>query len=187
MQNVRKHIFSDVDEALDWNAAPEDETRRYEWFCQLSDSGRFMFHGSSRGYLQRLVTDRESGDQNEFGMREQVFATPDIFWAMWFALLDRSRILSTANSCFIDRSKQCSYYTFTIDAASYQRTPSPLQSGWIYVLSPETFTTSNQEVKYRGMSLAEYGSDVPVVPLGKIAVHPHDFPYLGSIYPSEAQ
>ncbi|MCG8347388.1 MAG: hypothetical protein MI924_06360 [Chloroflexales bacterium] len=161
------------------------EDRRH-FFSALSDSNQFMFHGSQRGTISALSPKRESSDSSVFGNKQQVFATPDIFWAMWFALLVRGQVKSTHNGCFIDRGKRITYCQFAIDAESYSVNPCPLSQGWIYVLSRETFTSRNMEVRCGELYLAEFGSSVPVTPITKIEVHPSDFPYAALIQPYNA-
>ena len=157
--------------------------KRYSYFASLSDSGDYMFHGSQRGDISELVTQRESTDTTEFGKRRQVFATPDIFWAMWFALLDRRQINLTSNGCYIDREAHISYYEFAIDEGSFQVNAQPLEKGWIYILNADAFTEENTESIYDGLFLAEYGSQVSVQPIATIAVYPSDFPYTQNIKP----
>jgi len=156
---------------------------RYKFLASLSDLGNYMFHGSQRDEISELVTHRESSDTNAFGRREQVFATPDVFWAMWFALLDRTQIGLTSNGCYINQDEKTSYYEFAIDAESFHVNPHPLAKGWIYILKPNTFAEQNKELTYQNLYLAEYGSRVSVEPIAKIEVYPSDFPYTQHIKP----
>ncbi len=166
------------------NVPPIDMVKeRHDYFASISDVGNYMFHGSQRGGISELVTQRESTDTTTFGKREQVFATPDIFWAMWFALLDRRQIKLTSNGCYIDREAHLSYYEFAIDADSFHINSQPLERGWIYILKADTFTEQNTESAYEGFYLAEYGSQVSVRPVAAIEVYPSDFPYEQYIQP----
>ncbi len=183
MHLVRSHVQSEKLFDGRFDQIPTDSVRRYQWLCELSDRDHFLFHGSSNGNIDELAITRQSDDINEFGRREQVFATPDIFWAMWFALLDRSRIQINSNECFIDSEELISYYRFAIDIASYRRDPAPLKDGWIYVLSPDFFVSKNEEISYKGLLLAEYGSSVPVTPVARFKVSVDDFPFVDSIQP----
>ena len=179
---IRPHLDSDPLESPRLDSSPADRQHRHAWLCTLSDCGRYMFHGSQRGDIKKLSPDRESSDINEFSNRKQVFATPDIFWAIWFAVLDRNQIRGTANSCFVDRANRRSIYDFAIDPDAYKKNPAPLSQGWIYILDPKSFTSANAEVGDLGLPLAEYGSVVPVVPLAKVQVYPYDFPYVTTIH-----
>lgn len=185
MTLTRNHTRHPNGAGAGYHAPPAGAAARHDWLCALSDAGRFLFHGSQRGSLAMLSTTRESGDISEFGRREQVFATPDVFWAMWFAILDRSQIGTNFNGCFIDEAARCSHYDFGIDAESYARNPAPLREGWIYVLSPDSFTTRNRETSRDGLFLAEWGSADPVTPLAHFAVTPADFPYVSAIQARE--
>ena len=179
---IRSHLDCDLLETPRLDSSPADRQQRHAWLSALSDCGLYMFHGSQRGDIQKLLPDRESSDINEFSNRQQVFATPDIFWAIWFAVLDRNQIRGTANSCFVDRLNRRSAYDFAIDSAAYKKNPAPLNQGWIYILDPKSFTSANTNVGDLGLPLAEYGSAVPVVPLAKVQVYPDDFPYSNTIH-----
>jgi len=54
----------------------------------LCDWRGFVAHGSPLHELDKLQPIRKSGDNNEFGNRQQIFCSPDAIWAMWFAILD---------------------------------------------------------------------------------------------------
>lgn len=153
--------------------------QRRQFFCQLSDCDEYMFHGSQSVQIDVLSTERKSSDISEFGKAEQVFATPDLFWAMWFALLDRSKLQCTMNGCYIRHHSGGveSVYDFAIDEESYLMNPAPLRPGRIYVLAKAPFTEGNHEITFEGIPLAEYGSRTPVTPLCSFEVLPSDFPY----------
>jgi hypothetical protein len=178
---IRSHLDSDSLKIPRLDSSPADRQDRHAWLCALSDCGLYIFHGSQRGGIEALLPYRESSDITEFGNRQQIFATPDIIWAIWFAVLDRNQIRGTANSCFIDRANRRSVYDFAIDAASYEKNPAPLKPGWIYLLDPESFTSANTELGDLGLPLAEYGAADRVVPLAKLQVYPDDFPYTSAI------
>lgn len=186
MCTVRRHTSPSDPDMSARDKPPTDPEARHQWFCRLSDSGQYLFHGSSRRDIDRLSVRRASTDTTVFGRREQVFATPDVFWAMWFAVLDRSQIQLTSNACFVDREAGCSYYTFGIDEASFELNPAPLRSGCLYVLPSAPFSVQNTEESFKGLYLAEYGSSEPVVPIVTIPVDPSDFPFVDAIRPHEA-
>ena len=179
---VRSHLDSDVLKSPKLDGCPADRQDRHAWLCALSDCGQYMFHGSQRGSIKELLPYRETSDISEFSNRQQVFATPDIFWAIWFAVLDRNQIRGTANACFIDRANRRSFYDFAIDAASYEKNPAPLSQGWIYLLYPAAFTSANTDLGDLGLPLAEYGAVDRVVPVAKVQVYPDDFPYTDAIH-----
>src|SRR5690242_12782665 len=123
---VRSHLDRALPENPRLDSSPADNQPRHAWLCALSECGLYMLHGSHCADIHNLLPDRESSDTTEFSNRRQVFATPDIFWAIWFAVLDRKQIRATANSCFVDRVNRQSHYDFAIDSAAYQKNPTPL-------------------------------------------------------------
>lgn len=159
----------------------QDPSERHAFLCRMSDSKLFMFHGSKHPNIEVLGVERKSQDSTEFGNRRQVFGTPDIFWAMWFALLDRSSIRFTSNSCHIDNAQTHSKYAFRVDAESYAKNPRPLTTGYIYVCPKEPFLHAHTEASTANYIFAEFGSPEPVQPLTKWAVTAEDFPYRDQI------
>lgn len=182
MKMPRQHAVTQLGVSLAGLRSIEtaDAEHRRQFFSQLSDGGEYMFHGSQSGQIDVLSTERKSSDISEFGKAKQVFATPDLFWAMWFALLDRSRLKCTMNGCYIRRHRGGieSVYDFAIDEESYKINPAPLRPGRIYVLPRAPFTEANHEITFEGIPLAEYGSRTPVTPLCSFEVLASDFPYI---------
>ena len=63
-----------------------------EFLNYIYDWRGYVLHSSPLHDLEVLQPIRQSGDNNEFGNRQQIFASPDAIWAMWFAILDKGKL-----------------------------------------------------------------------------------------------
>lgn len=91
VNDVRKQAFDDLLEKaltgdprlpMDYNLSfPKSDFLNY-----ICDWRGFVVHGSPLHDLAVLQPIRKSEDNNEFGNRQQIFASPDAIWAMWFAI-----------------------------------------------------------------------------------------------------
>src|SRR5688572_29158807 len=91
----------------------------------LCDWGGFVMHGSPMHDLDELKPIRRSGDDNEFGNRQQIFASPDAIWAMWFAILDKSKYNLTRNGCVRvgGGPRRIKYYHFELPKKNKENIP----------------------------------------------------------------
>lgn len=135
-----------------------------------------LAHGTSRGELTSL----EPSDQGDLEGRpvRAVFASSDGIWAMFFAILDWSRIVGTFNGTrrLTTHEGDRKGYVFTVFTNA--ETGSPFQPGWIYLLDRSSFGVS---IDAEGGASDEWLSRVSVHPLARLPVAPEDFPFLSSI------
>jgi hypothetical protein len=96
-------------------------------------------HGSPLHDLDTLQPIRKSNDITEFGNRQQIFASPDAMWAMWFAILDKSKYNFTRNRCVrVGLGPQrVKYYHFELPKS--RREDQPFTEGMIYITRAEDF------------------------------------------------
>src|SRR6476646_4916367 len=70
---------------------------KWQFLCYLADEHGVVLHGTGDPHIQ-VFEPRPSNDLNEFGAQTAVYAARDGLWAMFFAILDRTRYsLSTTN------------------------------------------------------------------------------------------
>ena len=143
---------------------------KHEFLAFLTDYKELAFHGSTHNDIDRLEPVRLTTDLSEFGNRQMLFGTPDAIWAMWFAILEKTRSLGTTNSCIPVRDVSGVRYTLYFFAIGQTAiNASPYVNGTLYVTSPDPFT------ERQGV---QWGCTSPIEPLLKIPVSPLDFPYL---------
>lgn len=166
--------------ALDYRlAAP-----KWQFLCWLCDTHEIVLHGSGAGDIHEFEP-RQSNDIAEFGNRAAVYAASDALWAMYFAIMDRDRyVTSLVNACFRvvepDGARSEPYYFFSINEDALPH--DPWRSGTVYIL-PRAGFEQQQRMSDGDMELeiAQWASLTPVRPLAQVAVGPEDFPFLTQI------
>lgn len=126
---------------------------------------------------------RLTNDSSEFGSRKQIFCSPDGIWAMWFAILDKSRIHVTENGCVRigNGKRRIKYYHFELPFDN--RKAPPFVNGMLYIAQAKDFP-ERHAIPFLDLFNAEFeewGSANPVMPLVRIPVSPDDFPYLDKV------
>lgn len=143
----------------------------------LADRGDYVFHGSKRSGITEFRTSRESGDDNEFGRQQAVFATPDPFWALFYAIVDRSNVRSINNSS-IALWPTARRRHYKLNAVLKDTAAPAVSAGWLYVLPTATFVA---QPRVQGVDTGQWASLVPVQPVCAIAVEPADYALTTSI------
>ena len=154
-----------------------------EFLNYICDWRGFVVHGSPLPNLETLQPIRKSSDKNEFGNRQQIFASPDAMWAMWFAILDKAKYNLTRNgSVRIGRGRQrVKYYHFELPKENKEN--HPFAEGMLYIAQAKDFPDKRPYpiLDWFDGEIEEWGSTKPVSPLAKIRVSPRDFPYLDQV------
>jgi hypothetical protein len=143
----------------------------------------YVAHGSVVQDLSMLQPFRYSQDSSEFGNRHQIFCSPDGIWAIWFAILDKSKCHLTENGCIRlgSGSKRFKYYHFDLPVAC--RYDPPFTDGMIYITHASEFPNHRRDLvlNWFDAEIDEWGSINPVKPLFRLYVTPQDFPYLDKV------
>jgi len=156
---------------------------KWQFLCHLADHHGIALHGSGDPNIA-LFEPRQSNDLNEFGNQKAVYAASDGLWAMFFAIVDRERVMSITNACIrLEEDTGTVHgplYVFSVSQSALAN--QPWRTGTVYLLPRETFTT--QAPMAFGSSqvhFAQLASFMPVQPLAKLTVTPEDFPFLMQI------
>jgi hypothetical protein len=180
-----EHLFARVKAAgtntrIDYTlAAP-----KWQFLCYLADQQGVVLHGTGDPDIQ-VFEPRRSNDLYEFGAQTAIYAAGDGLWAMFYAVLDRSRYpMATTNACvrLVDEAGQVSepYYVFSISHSVLPQ--QPWRRGTVYLLPGDTFI--NQPVLRFGpyeARIPQLASLAPVKPMARLDVAPEDFPFLQDI------
>lgn len=149
----------------------------------LCDWRGYVAHGSPLHDLGRLEPIRKSTDQGEFGNRQQIFASPDAMWAMWFAILDKGKYRATRNGCVrvgvgVNRVK---HYHFELPKVNEENRP--FTEGTIYIAHAHDFPDKRPHPMLARLNaeIEEWGCIKPIIPLARVQVMPGDFPYLDRV------
>lgn len=149
----------------------------------LCDWRGLVLHGSQQPDLDVLQPIRKSRDNHEFGNRKQVFGSPDAIWAMWFAILDKSKLHFTRNGCIRVGvgPKRVKYYHFELPKDV--KKANPFTKGTIYIARAADFPDKRPYplLDHFNAEIEEWGSTKSIVPLARIKVQPEEFPYLEQV------
>ena len=154
-----------------------------EFLNYICDWRGFVVHGSPLHDLTMLQPIRKSSDKSEFGNRQQIFASPDAIWGMWFAILDKAKISLTRNgSVRVGRGNhRVKYYHFELPKENKE--DRPFAEGMLYITRARDFPDKHPYpiLDWFDAEVEEWGSTQPVSPLAKIRISPRDFPYLDKV------
>ncbi|MDX1467713.1 MAG: hypothetical protein R3258_00060 [Acidimicrobiia bacterium] len=159
--------------------------RPFEFIMWLMGKDEFIFHGSAKTDIEVFEPRRDSVEIMDFGGHGNlgaVYGTHDGLWAMFFAVIDRSRIEgSIRNGVATYRSwktgEEVDFYQFSVSARNVP--DRPFSPGGLYVLPRETF--ERIRLGPGGPFTNEWGSPSPVRPLAMLQVIPEDFPFLDDV------
>ena len=157
---------------------------KWQFVCYLADHWGVVLHGTGDPHIQ-VFEPRPSNDLNDFGAQTAVYAARDGLWAMFFAILDRTRYpLTTTNACIqlVDEAGQVSEPRYVFAVSRPALLQQPWRTGMIYLLPGDTFV--NQPSLRFGpyeVRVPQLASLAPVKPFARLEVDPDDFPFLKDI------
>jgi hypothetical protein len=144
----------------------------------------FIFHGSNRTEITELEPRRESMEVNNVGGHGNlgaVYGTHDGLWAMFFAIVDRSKLRGSirngVGTYTTDDGRSTDLYRFSVEYRSLA--DRPFRSGALYLFPRERF--ERIPLYPGGPPSNEWACFDPVSPLAAISVTPDDFPFLDQI------
>jgi hypothetical protein len=159
---------------------------KWQFLCYLAEHKQILMHGSGKSDIKEFEP-RKADDVAEFGDRCAVYAASDGIWAMYFAIMDRDRyVTSLVNGCFriVAPERSGPYYFFSINGDALPH--HPWRTGALYLLPGDRFEQQpRQQVRGMEIEVAHWASPVPIKPLAKLTVEPEDFPFLAQIHPHD--
>jgi len=158
----------------------ELDAPRWEFLQHAIDRGGILLHGSNDPEIRVLET-RPADDVRGFGAQTAVYAASDAIWAMYFAIVDRSRPVSLLNGCSHRLGETTEpLWFFSVSQSALDR--GAWRDGTVYLLPAQTFVRDDDVirdgVRYEQQQLASLTS---VRPLAKLRVTPADFPFLDRV------
>ena len=163
----------------DWLELGDDRPRwRFvEW---LTRQEAVIFHGSPKPDIDVFLPVRSSIEMMDHagkGNLAAVYGTPVGLWALWFAVIDRSRLRGTIRNGvqrWTDREgRALDLYFFSVDHSHVGG--DIWRSGTLYLLPRDSFRPS--PLFPGGPDSNEWASPKEVAPLKRLAVDPEDFPF----------
>lgn len=190
LTDAKRHAFDALIETRRCQGAAQPVVYRgpyptYEFLSYLVAERGYLLHGSRERHISRFEP-RPASDVAPFSAQHAVYAASDGIWPIVFAIRDRRPQQGTfINGCSRvlrdDGSLTAAYYHFALAAAGLRERP--WTSGTIYVLPRESFVP-HPLVREHGLTvtLEEWASTEPVVPVARVEVGPADFPFLGDVW-----
>ena len=161
---------------------------KHEFIQYLTAQDLLIFHGSNVLDISLFEPVRKSielRDHTGRGNVQGVYGTHDALWAMFFAIVDRSRLQGSIHNgvLYFHRRRSVSsakpsklaVYNFSINKD--QLADRPYQTGALYLLSRSTFVRLHMGEGFAN----EWASELPVSPIARLKVNPQDFPFLEQI------
>jgi len=145
---------------------------KYFFLKYLLDNG-YLLHGTKSSNID-VLKPREQIDWDGNSI-QAVFATRDIFWPMYLALLNRSALTgSLRNGCFLVERAPFQEERFYLFSVNRENLASDIWSdGFVYILPGDSFRpTTSGPVRFD-----EWASEEAVPVLAKLPVAPGDFPF----------
>ncbi|MEK7530439.1 MAG: hypothetical protein AAB573_01090 [Patescibacteria group bacterium] len=141
----------------------------------LVEEKRLLLHGSNWdvAVLEPRLANCKS---KKFGNLNAVYAVEDPMLPIFYAVKDKNKFNGVAVSGTTQDGDKPKKYVFKVEQQMLNT--QPWSAGVVYILSREGFEQGTDDDDF---PIDEYISRIPVTPLAKLAVSPHDFPYLGSI------
>lgn len=157
---------------------------KWQFLCYLAENHGVVLHGTGEAHI-KVFEPRPSIDLTEFGAQTAVYAAGDGLWAMFFAILDRSRYpMATSNACIrlVDQNGEVSQprYVFSISQSALRLRP--WRKGFVYLLPGGTFVNQpSLRFQHYEVRVPQLASLLPVRPIAWLEVAPEEFPFLKDI------
>lgn len=146
---------------------------KYRFIDYLIQKKNFVVHGSNNKNINQFETREQTLFNGQ--MVNAIFATKDGVWPIFYAILDRSKLVRNFRNGCIKSSNSKRYYFFSLTKETIDS--DPWTTGMIYFLSSERFERSSQSKVY----FDEWISKEVVKPVIKLVVGKEDFEYIDKI------
>ena len=169
---VERRGFAAAADALLAGERVELPQPRLDFLDWLAAERAVVFHGSQRGDIEELSTERRSTDATEWGNQRAVYASNDPVWSLYFAVLRRDNGWTGTRNGSLGLGR-LRFYFFLHNRGS--ESPHRFGPGALYLLPAATFVA---QPRLGGvLDTAHLVSREPVKPLARVAVTPADFPF----------
>ena len=146
---------------------------KHEFLAYVTAQHGLMLHGTHQQGLRKLHLPKTlPGGLDDFGNQMAVYGTTDSILAMYYAILDRSKLRGNDNGFYyaedIDSTQQA-FYELAVDAEALPKRP--WCEGAVYLVAGDTFVP---DPKYGDELVVQYTSREDVQILGELRLSPGD-------------
>ncbi|WP_256762166.1 hypothetical protein [Cohnella sp. WQ 127256] len=151
----------------------QSEFPKYRFIDYLIQEKSFVAHGSNNKDIELFETRKQTLYNGEFV--NAIFATKDGIWSIFYATLDRSKVVNNFRNACLKTLKNKKYYFFSLTKKTLDK--DPWTSGMIYLLSSELFEQTNKT----RVHFDEWISKQEIKPVLRLDVSKDDFEYINKI------
>jgi hypothetical protein len=147
---------------------------KYRFIQYISETRNVLLHGSNHQHIEQFEPRLQTLYDGKW--TEAVFATKDGIWPVFYAILNRSKVLKNFRNGSIRHTRtKRNYHFYSLDNLSDQ--DDIWLPGTIYFLEDKTFSGAAGSM----LSFNEWTSLVAVKPITRLDVDPSDFYYMNQV------
>lgn len=146
---------------------------KYRFIQYICENKDVVMHGSNNGTISTFEPRQQTLYNGQ--LTEAVFASKDGIWPLFYAVLDKSKIVGNIRNGCLETSHGKKYYFFSLTKETLEN--NPWTSGMIYFLPQQTFHRSGKGK----VSFDEWVSEDEVRPIAKMPVDSTDFYFLSKV------
>jgi hypothetical protein len=148
---------------------------RWEFLHYLVERHGVVLHGSVTPDIDVLTPRSRSWGGGRTSGQPGIFAVDHALMAMYFGIIDRSKVSNMSNGIWADKSPDgTAVRCFRLGVEFAGLADRPFREATVYILPAPTFTM-----------MGELTSLVPVRPYARLAISPSDYPLLEHVWGSD--
>ncbi|MCR2821299.1 hypothetical protein [Lederbergia panacisoli] len=167
------HLFetscNKVDKLIEYNLT----SPKYKFLYYLTKNKRVVLHGSNQQEIHTFEPRKQTLYNGE--MATAIFATKDPIWPIFYAILDKGKIVGNIRNGSVTTNGYESFHFYSLTKPTLKN--QPWTTGMIYLLPDELFI----KVSKGAIQFNEWISEKSVSPIAKIEVKPSDFYFLKKV------
>lgn len=167
------HLFENsckkADKLIEYNLA----FPKYKFLYYLTKNKRVVLHGSNQQEVHTFEPRKQTLYNGE--MATAIFATKDPMWPIFYAILDKRKIVGNIRNGSISANGKSFFHFYSLTKPTFIN--EPWTTGMIYILPEETFIN----VSKGAIQFNEWISENAVSPFAKMEVEPSDFYFLKKV------
>ncbi|MBS4218823.1 hypothetical protein KHA96_10910 [Bacillus sp. FJAT-49711] len=155
-----------ADKLIEYNLA----VPKYKFLYYLTKSRLVVLHGSNQKEIHTFEPRRQTLYNGE--IVEAIFATKDPLWPIFYAILDKAKIVGNIRNGSVSTNGHRSFHFYSLTKPTLIN--SPWTSGMIYLFPHDSFT----KISKGAVQFNEWISERPITPIAKIEIEPSDFYFI---------
>ncbi|MBS4200769.1 hypothetical protein KHA93_14120 [Bacillus sp. FJAT-49732] len=172
-EHAFNHLFESSCKKADKLIAYNLDIPKYKFLYFLSKNKRVVLHGSNNKDIHTFEPRRQTLFNGE--MTTAIFATKDPMWPIFYAILDKSKIVGNIRNGSVSTNGKKYFHFYSLTKPTLINMP--WTTGMIYLLPEDTFINISKGV----IKFNEWVSERSVLPIAKMEIEPSDFYFLNKV------